>query len=163
MTKHLELLEAAGFTAAATNAKVLVERAGRLAQAYEHYPYVSQEAIDKFNAKLKATSLTMTGKAGSNLRHHYDTLTFTEVKEYPSAPPAEVLGAVKEAQDRKIFDTLEVAHVVSVNEYKDPIVFGRIEGCGDRFFISQWGDDVSIEQLIGATNTVAELLAPHEG
>lgn len=149
MTKHLELLEAAGFETALANTKTLLERAARLAQAYEHYRYVKSAAITAFQAKLKATSLTMTGKAGSNLRHHYDELAFTPVKEYPSAPPAEVLGAVKEAQDRAIFDTLEVAHVESVNEYKDPIVFGRITGCDDRFFIAQWGDDVSIEQLLG--------------
>ena len=56
---------------------------------------------------------------------------------------------MSEAKARGIFDTFEVAQIDSVVEYKDPIVFGRIEGCGDRFFVAEWADDVSITDLIG--------------
>jgi hypothetical protein len=37
-----------------------------------------------------------------------------------------------------------------VKEVIDPIIFGKIDGCTDRFFIAQWDDDVKIEDIVGA-------------
>ena len=68
--------------------------------------------------------------------------------EYPSAPPQAVLDKVEEAQKVGCFDAFEVCKVESVREYKDPIVFGRITGCPDRFFIAQWDNDVKIEDIL---------------
>ena|SRR3990172_8936713 len=151
LDQHVALLEQAGFVAAAKDAKDSYERAGRLAQAYEHYRYVSQEKINDFNNKLYAETLRRTGKAGKDLVEHYDCLVFDAVDSYPGIPPMEVLESTRQAAGRGIFDTLEVAHVVSVREYKDPIIFGRVTGCTDRFFIAQWGDDVRITDLVGTS------------
>lgn len=147
------LAESSGFTHAAKLARETALRASNMAQAYEHYRFVNQLQIDKFNARLKEQTLKRTGTPGVNLHDHYDVLAFTPIEKYPSLPPANVLTKVTEAKARGIFDTFEVAQVSSVVEYKDPIVFGRITGCGDRFFVAQWDSDVRIEDLIG----------PHEG
>ena len=48
-----------------------------------------------------------------------------------------------------VFDTFEVAKIESTRVYRDPIVFGRISGCDDRFYIAQYDDDVKIEDLLG--------------
>lgn len=146
---HAALAEQAGFTAAATEAQKLADRARRMALAYEHYRYVTPQHVEKFNARLKEQTLKRTGRTGLDLCEHYDVLAFTLIGGYKDLPPADVLEKVKAAKDQKIFDTLEVCKVSSVVEYKDPIVFGRIEGCGDRFYIAQWDDDVKIEDLIG--------------
>ena len=34
-----------------------------------------------------------------------------------------------------------------IKEIKDPIVFGVINGCPDKFFISQWDDDIKIDDI----------------
>jgi hypothetical protein len=47
-----------------------------------------------------------------------------------------------------VFDTYEIAHIQSIVERKDPILFGCITGCADKFFIAQWDDDVKIEDII---------------
>ena len=42
----------------------------------------------------------------------------------------------------------EIAKIQDIVQTKDPIVFGCINKCADRFFIAQWDDDVSIEQIL---------------
>ena len=37
----------------------------------------------------------------------------------------------------------EIAQIEEVVIEKDPILFGRINDCADRFYIAQWDDDVS--------------------
>jgi hypothetical protein len=32
----------------------------------------------------------------------------------------------------------------------DPIIFGRIKGSNNRYFVAQWDDDVKIEQILRA-------------
>lgn len=75
-------------------------------------------------------------------------LSFTLVEHYPEVPPAHVLDKMEEAIGRSCFDVFEVAHIVNV---KDPILFGRVQGCPDLFFIDQWDDDIRIEDIL-ATN-----------
>jgi hypothetical protein len=81
-------------------------------------------------------------------RLEYDRLVGYPIEEYSEVPPMDCLMDLKTAKDRNCFDTFEVAKVESVVERPDPIIFGRIEGCPDRFFITQWDDDVSIEQIL---------------
>lgn len=150
LDEHVQALMDAGFTEAAVQAAKKVALAGKLARAYEHYRFVSFEKISAFNERLYQQTLKRTGQAGSDLRHRYDTLRLRSVGEYPAIPPKDVLDKVKTAAKQGIFDSFEVADIESVVEYKDPIVFGLIEGCTDRFFIAQWGDDVQISDLIGA-------------
>lgn len=147
--EHATLAEAAGFTHAADNARTEADRATRLARAYEFYRYVKQEAVDAFNRRLKHATLEREGKPRRDLYEKYDKLIFTAVGGYAALPPADVLEKVAEAKTRGIFDTMEVAQIESVVEYKDPIVFGLISGCTDRFFIAQWGEDVKITDLLG--------------
>ena len=150
LDEHVALLEKSGFTKAAEVAKENAKRAGKLARAYEHYRYVSQESIEAFQDKLYEETKKRTGKAGVDEYVTYDALVFDSVEEYPGIPPADVLGVVSTARSSGVFDDYEVAYVKSVRVYNDPIIFGRIKGCSDRFFIAQWGDDVKLTDLIGA-------------
>lgn len=134
-------LEALGFKKAAGILKEKSIKARKLALAYEHYRFVRQEKVDVFNNALKAK--TLNGKEPYNAS--WQTLAFAPIGEYEGAPPAEVLEALEVAQGRKCFDSYEVAHIRDV---KDPILFGRIAGCPDRFFIGQWDNDVSIQDLL---------------
>lgn len=122
-----------GFGAAATKIKEAKIMSRKLAIAYEHYRFVRQEKIDAFNQKLRMDS------------NSYKMLAFTDINQYDQVPPGHVLEALEVAMERKCFDSYEVARIVEV---KDPILFGRINNCPDRFFIAQWDDDVKIEDII---------------
>lgn len=124
-----------GFTAAASKLKQLETKKRKLAIAYEHFRFVRQEKIDAFNNKLRTSGTGMGWKM----------LSFTAVSQYEEIPPAHVLLKMAEAKEQKCFDAFEVAHIVEV---KDPILFGRVNGCSDRFFIDQWDNDVKIEDLL---------------
>jgi hypothetical protein len=151
----------AGFDAAADALDQKAARAVKLAIAYEHYRFITKEQISAFQKKLKAQT---TRPATENDRQKFandkvfyqatviaDQLVFAELGKYPGLPPADVIAKVKEAKARGCFDGMEVAEVKPVaTEVKlpDPIVFGRVDGCTDRFFIAQWGTDVNINDII---------------
>ena len=141
-------LEKTGFKKATENLKQVTELKRKMTIAYEHFRYVKQEKIDAFNERLKQQTLKEQGKKGVDLYHNYDKLSFIPVGEYSEVPPTEVLDKMEQAQELKCFDTFEIAKIESVKEYKDPIVFGRINGCPDRFFVAQWDDDVKIEDIL---------------
>lgn len=145
-----EQLKELGFEEAAELVQVRQEKAKKLVIAYEHYRYVRQEHIDRFNAKLKNETIKKTGKARYDLREHYDSLVLIPIQKYKEVPPSFVLDSLKEAKTRNCFDTFEIAKIEGVNEYKDPILFGRVNDCPDRFYISQWDDDVKIEDILEA-------------
>lgn len=158
-TYYNSLAVEAGFTR--TAAKVALK--GKLAQAYEHYRYVTKAQIEAYQEKLKrATERPAVGAertSGDGWRmvtHVCDQLRFRSLDKYDGLPPADVLEQVKAARERKIFNDFQVADVAPVaTKYKmpDPIVFGIIDGCSDRFVIAEWGDDVR----------VADLIKPNEG
>lgn len=131
-------LEKLGFKNASANLKTLENKKRKLAIAYEHYRFVRQEKIKAFNEKLKAKTLNKTTYA-------YQTLAFTSIDQYTEVPPDHVLEKLGEAQEVNCFDSFEIAHI---REVKDPILFGRINDCSDRFFIDQWDDDVKIEDIL---------------
>ncbi len=134
-------LEKLGFKRVAQELKFMGERKRKLAVAYENYRYVRQERIDAFNAKLKKE--TLTGKEPYS--GAWKALEFTTIESYPKVPPDEILALLETAQERKCFDAFEIA---SIREVKDPILFGRIQNCPDRFFIGQWDTDVKIEDIL---------------
>ena len=118
-------------------------RARRLEIAYLNYLFVSAEKISAFNEKLRKETLKEDKRA-----YTYKFLAFIPLDKYPQVPPESVLDALEEAKKSECFDAFEVAKIEWREEVKDPILFGVIEGCTDKFFISQWDDDVKVEDII---------------
>jgi len=150
--KTLELLEELGFGKAAEKVKKNIALKTKLAVAYEHYRFMSPEALERFQEALKMKTLgTKVVQDGFGRRREieiYDQLRLTEISKSPKTPPMEVLLKVKEAKERGCFDYFQVADIETVEERPDPIIFGGIEGCDDLFFIAQWDNDVSIEDIL---------------
>jgi hypothetical protein len=133
----IDRLEKLGFKAASAEVKLLATRKRKMALAYELYRFVRPERINDFNARLKMQTRKQNGG--------YQVLDFQPIEHYKTVPPADVLNALEIAQDRQCFDRFEIAYI---REIEDPILFGRIDGCGDRFYIGAWDKDVSIEDLL---------------
>lgn len=113
----------------------------KLKIAYARYGFIREDQIEKFQRVL-GTQKAPTGS--------YKSLQFSKLENYDrDVPPADVLAKIEEAKAVGCFDYFEIAYVAVIK--KDPIVFGRINDCRDRFFIAQWDDDVSIEQIIMAS------------
>ncbi len=131
-TKKAKMLKALGMDAVAE--KILTKKRGRdnILKAVTDYTYATGEDIDDFNNNMKAE-----GKR----------LKIELMKDYKRLPPDHVLESLKKAQDSKIFDTFHVAYIVKV---KDPILFAKIKVFPNLyFFIDQWGDDVTFEEILG--------------
>lgn len=141
ITEQIERLKTLGFNGVSDKLRTAKERKHKLMMAYEHYRVVDQKAVDRFNAKLKKE--TMKGEPPYNAT--WKELSFTSIATYDKVPPDSVLLALEVAQGRKCFDSYEVAYIRDV---KDPLLFGRISSCPDRFFIDQWDHDVSIKDLL---------------
>jgi len=133
----IEKLGKLGFTYATQKIKNLAEKKRKLAIAYEHYRFVRQEKINDFNQKLKEKTIKRNGE--------YQVLSFSSLATYEEVPPEYVLLKLEEAMGKKCFDSFKIAHIVKV---KDPILFGKIDGCTDLFYIDQWDDDVSIHDIL---------------
>lgn len=136
--ERISKLETLGFTAAAAKIKELKEKSRKMAIAYQHFRFVRPEKIAAFQKKLYEKT--------QNDTEGYKTLGFTPVSEYEKTPPDDVLVSLESAMDKKCFDSFEVAHI---KRMKDPIIFGKIKGCADSFYIAQWDNDVSIEEILG--------------
>jgi len=134
----VDRLEKLGFKAASAEVKELATRKRKMALAYELYRFVRPEKIQEFNAKLYKESRTSNGG--------YKMLDFQPIEHYKNVPPADVLNALEAAQGHKCFDKFDVAYI---REVEDPILFGVINGCEDRFYIAQWDNDVKIEDILG--------------
>lgn len=152
MEATLNDLKELGFHSAALNLQTKLDLKKKLMIAYENYRFVPQEAIDRFNTALYKKTLKKEYKDKNGDYHYqtYDRLGFTEIQNYPECPPQHVIDRMKEAKAHGCFDSFEVAKVATVEVRPDPILFGRINDCNDRFFIDQWDNDVSIDQLIGS-------------
>lgn len=145
---ELDMLKELGFKDASDvlEKKLILKK--KMTLAYENYRFVTPVIFDRFNADLKARTIKRTGKKGVNENHNYDKLVFKPVSSYKEIPPQSVLESMKKAKDMGCFDKFEIAKIEAVVEYKDPIVFGIIEGCDDKFYIDQWDDDVKIENIL---------------
>lgn len=71
--------------------------------------------------------------------------TEVRVENYADIPPDHALDALIQTKNREVFDYFTIA---KVNEVKDPLLLGRILGSKDRYFVAQWGDDVSLDDVI---------------
>ena len=78
----------------------------------------------------------------------FDTVKMTSLKGYDKVPPMDCLLDLQKAKGLGCFDNFEVAEVESVVEKPDPIIFGMINGCNDKFFITQWDSDIKIEDIL---------------
>lgn len=67
------------------------------------------------------------------------------ISKYKDLPPAEILDELKVHQSRQAFDYFTIAKVSSVH---DPILFGRVDNVSDRFYCCQWGNDISLDDII---------------
>ena len=114
--------------------KILTKKKGRdnILKAVTDYKYATSEDIDDFNNDVRAE-----GKR----------LEIVLMGDYKKLPPDSVLESLKAAQDADIFDTFHIAYIVKV---KDPILFAKIAAFPNLFFfIDQWGDDVTFEEILG--------------
>lgn len=134
----IDRLEKLGFKAASAEVKELSIRKRKMALAYELYRFVRPERIKEFNAELYKETRDKNGG--------YKVLEFQPIEHYRNVPPAEVLNALETAHGHKCFDNFEVA---SIRQVEDPILFGTIDGCDDKFYIAQWDNDVKIEDILG--------------
>lgn len=126
-----------------TRASDRITSAQKMTIAYGKYLFVTEEKINDFNSKLRKDTIREMPNA-----YEYKRLLFVPLEEYNEVPPPHVLEALEKALEDKCFDTFEIAKVEWIKEIKDPIVFGRINNCTDRFFISQWDDDVKFEDIL---------------
>jgi len=140
----IDRLKSLGFICAAieNEKKYICKR--KMAVAYELFRFVRPEKIAAFNEKLRKESHNWDGFGG---RHE---LSFLDISDYRGIPPPKALDKLAHAQlltvgGIKVFDHYDVAYI---REITDPILFGRIEGCSDRFFIAQWDNDVKIEDIL---------------
>lgn len=134
-----------GFNAAVAQLKVDKELGRKLRIAFEHFRVVEPQHIARFNTALREKTQKIDMMYGSPT---FDRLAFTPVAQYRNVPPADVLQKLREAKTLACFDTFEIATIESVKVIPDPILFGRINGSGNRYFIAQWDDDVKIEDIL---------------
>ena len=59
--------------------------------------------------------------------------------------PDAVLDKIEEANERKVFDKVQVLWVEKV---VDPLLLGCVNGCEDYFFICEWGNDVIFDEIM---------------
>ena len=139
---NTDFLKELGFEKASKSIEEKQLKMLKLHEAYNHYEFVTQENIKKFNEELYHKT-----QKEDKYSTSYDKLVEIPVKDYPEAPPEQALTKLKEAIGKGCFDEFVVAKIESIKEVKDPILFGKINGCGDRFFIAQWDNDVTIEMI----------------
>jgi len=136
-----------GLAVAAQALETEIEFKRKTVIAYEHFRYVTPEKITDFNNKIKEKTHKDHGN-GYSTYSTYDRLEFVNLGIYGSIPPENVLQDLEKAKSMNCFDKFEIAKISSVEVRPDPILFGVIEGCPDRFYISQWDNDVSIEDIL---------------
>ena len=73
-------------------------------------------------------------------------LIVDDLEEFGKPIPGSVLENVEKAKECKIFDSY---CVFWIREVKDPIIFGQIKEESEKyFFIDEWDDDISVEDLL---------------
>ena len=134
-----------GLTEAANKMKHQRELAQKLRIAFEHFRVVTPEQVSRFQRELMDTGRRSMSAYGS---YSYQSLKFTALEAYPNVPPGEVLQKIREAKELKCFDRFQVLTLETVEVIPDPVVFGIIDGCDNKYFVAQWDDDVKIEQIL---------------
>ncbi len=126
-------------------AKELSELKRRATLAYERYRFITPANIERFNKILEKKTYVAKGPNGYPC---FDRLKFTSINHYGQVPPKSVLEKVREAKREGLFDAFEVCTIETHEVRPDPIIFGIIRNCEDKFFIDQWDNDVKIEDII---------------
>lgn len=113
-----------------------------------NYKVLSKADIGKFQ-KENTVTLTKDG-----LRLHIDQLDSyignTNVGEAKDRLiPDDVLDKLETAKERELFDAFAVLWAEKV---KDPLLLGCVDGCKDYFFICEWGEDISFDELVKDNN-----------
>lgn len=151
---NVELLKELGLDEAANKLDKSIKLKQKLMIAYEKFKIVSPETFDKFNQRLKEKTYIQTFKNQYQYEETFDQLLFIPLSKYTEIPPPDCLMDLKKAKELNIFDSFEVCKTQTIKTFTDntprpdPIIFGVINGCVDKFFITQWDDDISIEQII---------------
>jgi hypothetical protein len=163
---NAELLKELGLDTAAAKVSHNLTLQKKMLIAYEHFRFVEPHVFDRFQAEIKSKTLRVhipcpqcENKEGKKQSCGYcqrtgaqhmthDKLAFVDIKSYTEVPPMDCLMDLKKAKDLNCFDTFEVAKVETVDVRPDPVIFGLINGCVDKFYITQWDDDVKIEDIL---------------
>lgn len=138
-------LKRLGLTAAAAVIHDASQLSAKLKIAYERYRFLTPTAIQKFQDKLRAEQVT--DEKGVRI---YKQLRFTALESYPKIPPDHVLAALMQAKEVGCFDTFEVVDLETITVLPDPLLLGCITGSEDKFYITQWDDDVKIQDILQA-------------
>jgi len=120
--------------------------------AYNNYEFITHKEYLDFNRDLRKRT-----EIKDKYESTFDALILTNITNYPELPPAHVLSSLQIAKDRNCFDTFEIAKIESIKEVIDPILFGRINGCSDMFFIDQWDNDVKFEDIKQTVKSIDDL------
>lgn len=145
---NIERLEQLGLTQCATRLKTELSVREKLATAYEKYRYLTLEKIQAFDQKLRKETEKKDGENQWGAITSYKRTVFTALAQYGKVPPDAALDALEAAQKDGCFDAYEVMTVEWHKEIPDPILFGIVQGCSDKFFIVQWDTDVAIEDIL---------------
>jgi hypothetical protein len=62
-----------------------------------------------------------------------------------SLPPTDVLEKMSAAKKDGLFDGFAIIHVAKV---PDPILVGQVNGSEDLYFIAEWGNDISFDEMM---------------
>jgi hypothetical protein len=116
---------------------------------YNDDPKVIEEMIVKAQtSELSADQCNYCQRTGAETQV-YDKLRFTKLEDSDKLPPEPCLYQLEVAVNRGCFDYFEVADIETIQERPDPIIFGCIKGCKDKFFVTQWDTDVDINDILG--------------
>lgn len=69
----------------------------------------------------------------------------TPIHEYPGLPPQHVIDKLRDEVPKQLFHSFVIATVESIH---DPLLLGVLNGREERYFLAQWGDDVSLDDVI---------------
>jgi len=137
-------LQSAGATAQATILEEELRTKDSLVRLKDwDYKLLTKQTIEKFQKDNKMTATR------DGLKLHIDPLDkYCGNPEAGEAKdrivPDNILEKLEEAKERELFDEFAVLWVEKV---KDPLILGIVYGCEDFFFIAEWGNDVSFEQI----------------
>lgn len=146
-------LEELGFALAADKVKKDRELARKLRTAFEHFRVVTQEQLNRFQVDLREKTFRVEGKNRHGDITSYSRLVFTPIEHYQKVPPKFALNDLRKAKALGCFDRFEIATIEIVRNIPappvpDPIIFGLIDGSNNKYFVTQWDKDVSINDIL---------------
>jgi hypothetical protein len=107
------------------------------------YKVLTKSAIGSFQDKYKMTATRDGIKLHINsLENYIGNPDVGDAKD--RIIPDEVLDKLEVANEHQVFDKIQVLWAEKV---KDPILLGQVDGCEDFFYITEWGSDITFEQI----------------